>query len=80
MGASYVEIHSAVKGYQEVLGKMHDLDVFASIVREAGLPSPTEAHVLDSIKLKREGFFADFSAMMETMSLETIGERVEKAL
>jgi hypothetical protein len=36
--------------------------------------------VLNAIKLKREGFFTDFSAMMETMSLEKIGERVEKAL
>ena len=80
MGAFYEEIHGAVKGYQEVLGKMHDLDVFAGVVREAKLPSPTEAHMLDIIKLKREGFFADFSAMLETMSLEKIGERVEKAL
>jgi CHAD domain-containing protein len=80
MGKEYGEIHSAVKSYQEVLGKMHDLDVFAGIVREAGLPSLTTTHVLDIIKLKRQRYFDDFSVMLETLSLEMIGERVKKAL
>jgi CHAD domain-containing protein len=80
MGEAYGEIHGAVKSYQEVLGKMHDLDVFAGIVREADLPSLTTTHVLEVMKLKRQRYFDDFSVMLETLSLEMIGERVKKAL
>jgi CHAD domain-containing protein len=80
MGAAYGEIHGAVKGYQEVLGKMHDLDVFSGIVGEAELSSPARTNMLDIIKLKKESFFTVFSTMLENIPLEKIGEQIEKAL
>jgi CHAD domain-containing protein len=80
MGDSFPEIHGALKGYQEVLGKMHDLDVFAGIVREAGFPSQTEIIVLGDMAAKRGKLFADFSGMLNLSPFEKIGEQVRHNL
>lgn len=79
-GARYQELHGALKGYQELLGRMHDLDVFAGIVREAGFPPETEQPVLDAIAAKRERLFAEFSGMLEAAPFERIGAQVRNAL
>jgi len=80
MGAGFPELLATLKGYQEVLGKMHDLDVFAGVVREAGFPSLTETVILGSITAKRGKFFTDFSGMLETTPFERIGEQVRHNL
>jgi hypothetical protein len=80
MGDSFPEVHGALKGYQEVLGKMHDLDVFAGIVREAGFPSQTEIIVLGAMAAKRGKLFADFSGMLNITPFEKIGEQVRHNL
>jgi len=79
-GADYPQLYAAVKNYQDVLGTMHDLDVFSGIVHEAGFSPEAEKMVLDTILAKREKLFLDFSGMLETMPLETIGERVRNGL
>jgi len=78
-GADFHQLHAAVKSYQEVLGTMHDLDVFSEIAREAGFSPKTEKQVLDAIQSKREKLFQDFSGMLETMPLEKIGEGIKTA-
>ncbi|WP_298273321.1 CHAD domain-containing protein [Geobacter sp.] len=75
----YEELHTAVKGYQETLGKMHDLDVFAGIVQEAGLPPAAEASLMDAIAARRGRFFARFSEMLERTPPEAIGARVRSS-
>ncbi len=79
-GDSYADIHAAVKTYQELLGKMHDLDVFAGVCRAAPFTQPTAALILAAITVHRERLFAGFSGMLERMPFETIGERVRYAL
>ena len=59
---------------------MHDLDVFAGIVRKEGFPSETEKPVLDAIAARRAKLFEDFTGMLETAPFEAIGERVRNAL
>jgi hypothetical protein len=59
---------------------MHDLDVFAGIVRDARLPVRTGEIVLNAIAVRREGLFAGFIVMLDTMSPERIGERLRSAL
>jgi len=76
LGSDYPQHHAAVKGYQDVLGTMHDLDVFAGIVRETGFPAGTEKMILDAMGAKREKLFSDFRAMLEEQPLEQIAERV----
>lgn len=80
LGTGYQQLHGSAKQYQDVLGKMHDLDVFAGIVRETGFSPPAEGVILDALAAKREGLFRDFSAMLERMPLERIGEQLRGAL
>ena len=75
-GEGYDEMHETLKKYQDVLGKMHDLDVFADIVRDSLFSLQTEKSFLDSILAKREGYFADFADLVETSALEKIGELI----
>jgi CHAD domain-containing protein len=79
-GTRFEEFHGVLKGYQDVLGIMHDLDVFADIVRKAGLVFLTQKPFLDAIKAKRGKLFADFSAMLETAPFEGIGEGMRSIL
>ena len=80
LGVDFPQLYAAVKDYQDVLGTMHDLDVFSGIIREADFSSETEKLVLDAIHAKREEFFRNFSGMLETIPLEKIGERVRNVL
>lgn len=80
IASGYEELHSVVKSYQETLGKMHDLDVFAGIVHEAGFSPAAEAPLMDAIAERRGSFFARFAEMLERTPLESIGERVRSAL
>lgn len=80
MGADYQPLHTAVKDYQDVLGRMHDLDVFAEIIREAGF-TPTVAELVRKCMVeKRKTLFSDFTEMLEKMPIDLIGERVRNAL
>lgn len=79
LGGSYQELHAAVRGYQDVLGKMHDLDVFVGIVEKRGFASQSEQTVLNAIAAKRGNLFDDFMAMVDKMPLETIGRKVVNA-
>lgn len=80
LGARYEELHAAVKRYQELLGKMHDLDVFAGISREARFSEPSAALIPAAIAAHRGRLFAEFSGMLECIPFEGIGERVRDAL
>ncbi len=72
----YDEIHETLKDYQDLLGKMHDLDVFAAIVRDAGYLPSAEESIQVAIGARRDRLFADFSSLLESRPLETLGERM----
>jgi CHAD domain-containing protein len=78
--SGYQELHAAVKGYQDVLGKMHDLDVFAGICRAAAFCPPAAELVPAAISAKREQLFAVFASMLGASPFEQIGARVRSAL
>ena len=80
LGTRFEDLHAAVKGYQEVLGKMHDLDVFAGIVREEGFLPETEKLLLDAIAAKRLKFFENFTGMLVSVPFDTIGKTMRAAL
>jgi CHAD domain-containing protein len=80
LGTHFEELYAALKSYQEVLGKMHDLDVFAGIVRKEDFSPETEKLVLDAIAARRATFFKDFTGMLEAVPFESIGERMRHAL
>jgi CHAD domain-containing protein len=80
IGTRYGALHAAVKGYQEVLGKMHDLDVFAAIIQGQEMSTHTEDVVLKIIESQRETLFMDFTGMLEAVPLETVGRAVRDAI
>jgi CHAD domain-containing protein len=80
IGVPYEELHGALKEYQDLLGRMNDLQVFSGIIRNARLPFEIEKIVLDAIALKGGKLFAGFSKMLESTPFEKIGEEVRNAL
>jgi CHAD domain-containing protein len=75
-GGDYADIHAVVKTYQELLGKMHDLDVFAAVCQDASLPLPAAAVIQEVIEAKREKLFGKFSTMLARLPFEEIGGRL----
>jgi len=73
-GDRYEALHGVLKAYQDLLGVMHDLDVFAGIVRQAGLTFLMQEPLLGAIAAKRGKLFAEFSMMLEKTPFEKIGE------
>jgi CHAD domain-containing protein len=76
IGPRFEDIHGVVKGYQDVLGEMHDLDVFTGVIRDEKFPSSTEQRILNAIALKRAKLFDELNRMMETAPLQTVGKRI----
>ncbi len=76
----YKKLHETVKTYQDLLGKLHDLDLFAEMVRQSALSNQVAQKVLDRIGAKRKNLFQDFLGMLEKAPFEVIGEQVGSAL
>lgn len=72
----FQELLDVFKGYQEVLGHLHDLDVFADLVQERLGDAPVAGPVRAMIAGKRDDRFAEFTAMLADNPLEMLGERV----
>lgn len=72
----YLEIYSRVKNYQELLGHMHDLDVFVNTVDEL-LPPPPGAEPLKAIIAnRRHDLFTAFLGLSDASPLPLIMTRV----
>ncbi|GFE57920.1 CHAD domain-containing protein [Geobacter sp. AOG1] len=76
----YREIVADLKRYQELLGRMHDRDVFAGLVRKAGFPPSAERSVLALIARERQELYDEFLVLLKDTPLEGIGERVRSLL
>lgn len=74
------EVIATLKAYQECLGTMHDLDVFAEMARREGLPPDVECVILNAIAERRKKCFARFAALLGEHPFELIGEQVRRAL
>lgn len=78
VGPHYGELHDTLRGYQDLLGRMHDLQVFAGIIREARISFEIEKELLDAMAAKSDSLFADFSEMLLLRPFAGIGERLER--
>ena len=76
----YEELHGALKGYQDVLGKLHDIDVFTGMVQERLQDGPGRQELLRVMADRRSRLHGDFLEKLETFPLETIGEKARDAL
>ena len=76
----YRKDHAHVKDYQDILGRIHDLDVFVELIREMGLSEGTEAAIAGLLRAKREASFNAFCSKLDTVSFEGIGARIRSLL
>ena len=80
MSDGYRELLVHVKAYQEILGRIHDLDVFVEMVRGMNLSTGAEGALLKLLAAKRETSFSTFSAKLDTMPFEAIGAGIRSLL
>jgi CHAD domain-containing protein len=80
MGVHYGELHEALKEYQDLLGKLHDLQVFSGIIRNASLPFEIEKMILDAMAVREGRLFAAFSEKHKYTPFEKLGEQARNAL
>jgi CHAD domain-containing protein len=78
--AGYTELYAAIKGYQEVLGKMHDLDMFALLTDEIMTDRPVADSVKQVIAQRRGLLLAEFVARNHAVPLATLGDRARSLL
>ena len=76
----YQELHGALKGYQEVLGKLHDIDVFRQMLQERIEDRPGRRELLHVMAQRRRRLHATFLEKLKINPLGSIGERVRDAL
>lgn len=80
MDEGYREVHAQVKEYQEILGRIHDLDVFSELIRGMDLAMQTENALAELLRAKRETSFAAFLTKLDTEPFEKIGARIRSLL
>ena len=70
MGSGAAEIIANLKHYQDLIGWLHDRDVFTALVRRREFPPDLEQHLLSAIATERHGIFGQFRQMLEEYPLE----------
>ena len=87
--ARYDELHDVLVHFQDVLGEMHDCDVWAAFVLETGLtPEASQAGLaeegvralLDDITRRRQRYFDEFKAHLDVYGEEALRRALEEAL
>jgi CHAD domain-containing protein len=79
IGEKFPPLLHLVKNYQDVLGKMHDLDVFAEDVIREGEESAAASPLLEAIAGRRHALFDQFGELLMTSPLAGIGEVLRRA-
>jgi len=69
----FSELHCSLKGYQEVLGKLHDLDVFAALVLDRVPEGAGQQNLLRIITARRSQLYRSFMAMIDSSPVDAIG-------
>ena len=77
---TYQELHESIKKYQEILGTMHDLDVFANLAIERIAGEDALEMVLVDIMQKRKQAFSVFMEMQNAIPFEQLGKRLKESL
>ncbi len=76
----YRGVYGTVKEYQEVLGHLHDLDVFSGLSRELANGQAGEPLVQNIIVDRRRMLFSRFVQLHEAHPLDELGNRVRGLL
>jgi CHAD domain-containing protein len=80
VSGEYKKIYAAIKEYQEILGHLHDLDVFSAMSGEIITDPAVTGVVKDMISDKRRTLFGKFLQHNTTDPLDEMGDRVRRLL
>jgi len=80
VGSGHAELLAIVKAYQDLLGTMHDLDLFAGMVVKQLPETSGRTRLLAEIAGQRHDLFADFSAMLHRSPLPDTAEQMRRSL
>lgn len=76
----YQDLRAVLKGYQDVLGKLHDLDVFRTLVRERVAEGAGKEHLLRVMAARRKALYKEFLKLLKKNPVDKVGERAKDAL
>lgn len=76
--ADYDPLYASVKGYQEILGKMHDLDVFKDDLEQLLCGMKGSDRLVTEINRQQQELFSDFLALHEKQPLPQIMAKVRR--
>lgn len=79
-GSDYKTVYKTVKEYQEILGQLHNLDVFRSLIAAPADESAKSCVLDNSIAERRKGMFHEFLKKNKTVPLHTVGDLVRGLL
>lgn len=73
-------LHAALKRYQDLLGKLHDLEVFGEMVRQEVAAGPGRDELVQLLDLRREELFAQFLTLVEKEPIPQLVEETAATL
>lgn len=79
-GSGYKAIYSSVKAYQELLGQMHDLDVFRGMAGEMAVEQPAGERLQAIINDRRRTLFGEFLLLQKAHPLAELAAGVRSLL
>jgi CHAD domain-containing protein len=74
--SGYDELHGALKGYQDVLGKLHDIDVFCDMVQQRLPEGAGRQALLRALAQRRSRLHRSFMELLGSSPMESIGKRI----
>ncbi|HJV65878.1 MAG TPA: CHAD domain-containing protein [Geomonas sp.] len=79
-GEPYQDLHRTLKEYQDLLGKLHDTDVFADLVQRR-VPNGAGSKALLGVLAKRRAtLFQEFTQQLQRAPLASLGDRARESL
>ena len=76
----FPELHRSLTGYQELLGKMHDLDVFGALVLDRVPEGIGQHNLLSVISTRRSRLYRTFVGMQDRNPVDAIGAQARSSL
>ena len=78
--SGYDELHEALKSYQDLLGKLHDLVLFHELVRERLAEGAGRQRLLQLLEERRNRLHDSFLELLSSFPVESIGAKIRDAL
>ncbi len=80
MGNGSSDLLGTAKSYQEVLGRMHDLDVFAQMIEARDMSAAAAGPLQETIRERRTNLYNEFLQMQNVAPLDLLGVRARSLL